>query len=61
MRIGWLIIISLLYLSLVVAVVLGINEHDRVKKILEATLRRWVKLVAALVAIGAVIQVLSHL
>jgi hypothetical protein len=58
---GLLNVISMIYLAFVVALVFGINEHDMVKPILRATVRRWAKLLLALVAIGIIIYIWSSL
>jgi hypothetical protein len=52
-------IASLLYLAFTVALILGIAEHDRIKDIATATLRRWVKLVGALGVLGIFIHIVS--
>ncbi|MBN1901002.1 hypothetical protein JW926_06715 [Candidatus Sumerlaeota bacterium] len=61
MSAGFLHIFSILYLSLVVAVVFGLNDHNEAGKILRATLRRWIKLIGALVIIAVVVHILSHI
>jgi len=61
MLMGWFNLASLFFLSFVVAFVFGLNEHDRVRPILRATVRRWVKLLVGLVVIGIVVQILSHI
>ncbi|HOE64260.1 MAG TPA: hypothetical protein PKW18_02770 [Candidatus Sumerlaeota bacterium] len=58
---GTINIVSIIYLSFVVAFILGLNDHDTPRKIIRATLRRWLKLLAALVVIGAVVLLLSHI
>jgi hypothetical protein len=56
---GWLHIGSCLYLGLVVTLILGILEFDEWRPIWRSTLRRWLKLIGALVLIGVVVQLLS--
>jgi phosphate/sulfate permease len=58
---GMLNLVSLLYLSFVVAFVLGMNDHDNPSGVAAATVRRWLKLLAALVVIGVVVRILSHI
>jgi uncharacterized membrane protein len=53
---GWLHLFSALYLALVMTLVLGILEFDDVRSIARSTLRRWLKLIGALVAIAIVVQ-----
>ena len=61
MKMGLLNILSLLYLSLVVAFIFGLNDHDSAKKVIKATLRRWIKILGALIVICIVVQILSHI
>jgi len=61
MTMGMLNLVSLLYLSFVVAFVLGMNDHDNPRGVAAATVRRWLKLLAALVVIGIVVRILSHI
>jgi len=61
MTMGMLNPVSLLYLSFVVAFVLGMNDHDNPRRAASATVRRWLKLLAALVVIGIVVRILSHI
>jgi hypothetical protein len=56
---GWLHIGSCLYLGLLVALLLGVLEFDEWRSIWRSTLRRWLKLIGALVIIGIVVQLLS--
>jgi hypothetical protein len=56
---GWLHIASCCYLGLVVTLVLGILEFDEWRPIWRSTLRRWLKLIGALILIGVVVQLLS--
>ncbi len=56
---GWLHIGSCLYLGLVVTLILGILEFDEWRPIWQSTLRRWLKLIGALILIGIVVQLLS--
>ncbi len=56
---GWLHIGSCFYLGLVVTLILGILEFDSWTPIWKSTLRRWLKLIGALVLIGIVVQLLS--
>lgn len=60
-KMGTLNIISIIYLSFVVAFIMGLNDHDAPKKVIRTTLRRWLKLLAALAVIGAVVLLLSHI
>jgi len=61
MTMGMLNLVSLLFLSFVVAFVLGMNDHDNSRRVAAATVRRWLKLLAALVVIGIVVRILSHI
>jgi hypothetical protein len=54
-------ILSLLYLSMVVALTLSINEFEEIRPIIRATLRRWAKLVGFLIGIGIIVYLLSNL
>ena len=54
-------IISLFYLSLIVTLIMGINESDNVKKIVQATLRRWTKMLGALFVIMVVVHLLTQI
>jgi len=56
---GWLHIGSSLYLGFVVTFLLGILEFDQWKPIWFSTLRRWLKLIGALVLIGIAVELLS--
>jgi len=58
---GLLNIISLLYLSFVVAFIFGLNDHESAKKVIQATFRRWIKILGALIVIGIIVQILSHI
>lgn len=61
MSLGIVNILSLLYLSMVVALVFSINDHEEIRSIVRATLRRWGKLVGALSVIGILVYLLSNL
>ena len=61
MSLGIVNILSLLYLSMVVALVFSINDHEEIRPIVRATLRRWGKLVGALSVIGIIVYLLSNL
>jgi hypothetical protein len=61
MPIGIVNILSLLYLSLVVALVFSINDQEEIGQIVRATLRRWGKLVGVLVGIGIIVYLLGNL
>ncbi len=61
MSLGIVNILSLLYLSMVVALVFSINDHDEIRPIVRATLRRWGKLVGVLIVIGILVYLLSNL
>lgn len=61
LRIAALHIISLFYLAFVVAFIFALAEHNIRKKIFIATLRRWLKLVGALFALGIIVHIVSHL
>jgi len=61
MTMGMLNTVSVLYLSFVVTFVLGMNDHDNPRGVVSATVRRWLKLLAALVVIGIVVRILSHI
>ena len=56
---GWLYVGSCFYLAVVVTLILGILEFDEWRAIWRSTVRRWLKLIGALVAIGVVVQLLS--
>ena len=58
---GFTYLISLIYLSLVVTLIMGINESDRLEKIVQATIRRWTKMLAALGVIFLVVGILSKI
>jgi|GEM_PF-538803 len=60
MTMGILNTVSLLYLSFIVAFILGMNDHDKPRGVVAATVRRWLKLLVALVVIGIVVRILSH-
>jgi len=53
---GWLHVLSCFYLALVVTLILGVIEFDDWRPILSSTLRRWAKLIGALIIIGVVVQ-----
>lgn len=61
MKTGLLNIFSILYLSLVVAFIFGLNDHNEIQKVIKATLRRWIKLIGALVLIAVIVHILSHI
>jgi len=61
MKLGLLYLLSLLYLSFVVAFIFGFNDHDELRKIIKTTLRRWFKMLGALILIAVVVQILSHI
>ena len=54
-------IFSLLYLSFTLAFILGVAEHDQLRKIAFSTLRRWVKLVGALVILSVFVHIISSI
>jgi hypothetical protein len=54
---GVLHIASCLFLALIVTLVLGIIEHDNWSPLWRSAVRRWLKLIGALIAIGLVVQV----
>lgn len=56
---GLLHLFSMLFLAFVVAAVLSLNEGETFRPIARATLRRWGKLVGALVLIGVIVQILT--
>ena len=58
---GLLNIISLVYLSFVVALIFGLNDHEKAEKVIRATFRRWLKILGALLVISIIVQVLSHI
>ena len=60
-HIGILNIISVVYLSFVVAFTFGLNEHDVPGKIVRATIVRWVKLLLALLVISIVVRILGKI
>lgn len=59
MTIGIYYIISLIVLSLVVALVFALNEHDDVRGTILTALRRWGKIVAALIVILLIVKLLG--
>ena len=61
MKVGLLHLFSLLYLSLVVAFVFGLNDHDRPRDVVKTTLRRWLKMIGALIVIGLIVLILSSI
>ncbi len=61
MSLGIVNILSLLYLSMVVALVLSINEHEEIRPIVRATLRRWGLGVGLLIGIGILVYLLGNL
>jgi len=56
---GWLHIVSCVYLGLVVTLTFGVIEFDEWRPIWKSTLRRWLKLTGALIAIAVAVQLLS--
>ncbi len=56
---GLLHLFSMLFLAFVVSAVLSLNEGEIFRTIARATLRRWAKLVGALVLIGVIVQILT--
>jgi hypothetical protein len=52
-------ILSLLYLAFVLTFVLGVAEHDAVKKIIISSIRRWVKLVGVLFILAVIVHMVS--
>lgn len=52
-------IASLLFLSFDVAAVLSINDRDGFPAIARATLRRWAKLLGALLLVGLIVHVMT--
>lgn len=61
MKTGLIYVFSMIYLSFVVAFVFGLNDHDRAVPVLKTTVRRWGKLLGALIVIGLVVRILSHI
>jgi hypothetical protein len=58
---GLLNVLSMIYLAFIVALIFGINEYDSLKPILRSTVRRWVKLLLALLVIGVIVYIWSSL
>ncbi|MCX7046095.1 MAG: hypothetical protein NTX50_11495 [Candidatus Sumerlaeota bacterium] len=56
---GWLHLFSLLFLSLDLAAVFSINDRDHLHDIIRSTLRRWAKLLGALLLIGVVVYLMT--
>lgn len=54
-------ILSLLYLAFVVTILLGIAEHNSVKKIILSALQRWLKLVGMLFVLTLIVRIVSSL
>jgi len=46
---------------MVVALVFSINDHEEIRPIVRATLRRWGKLVGVLIGFGILVYLLSNL
>ena len=59
MKIGIFYILSMFFLSLVVSLVFALNEYDDVRGSLLAALRRWGKIVAALIVILLIVKLLG--
>ena len=54
-------VLSVLYLGFVLTFVLGLVEQNTVRKILRATVRRWIKLIGALFVLGIIVHIISSL
>ena len=61
MNMGVLNVVSLVYLSFVVALIYGMNDHDKAGLVVKTTLRRWFKMIGALFVLGIIVQILSHI
>ena len=59
MSYGWWHVFSLVFLTLDVAVVFSINDRDTLRDIVRFSLRRWAKLLGALLLIGVIVQLMS--
>jgi len=59
MSLGFLYIGSAIYLAVVVAGVISINENDSPRRMLRETTRRSVKLLGVLLAAALIVQVLT--
>jgi hypothetical protein len=61
MSMGFINVFSVLYLSFIVSLIFGLNDHDTPKSVIQSVIRRWFKLLGALVIIAVVVQILSHI
>jgi len=59
MNIGVAYVFSAIYLSLVVAATISINENDTTRRILRETVRRTSKLLLVLLVAGLIVQALT--
>ncbi len=60
LRIALINIGSIFYLALVVAGMFSLAEHNDARKIITVTLRRWLKLIGALLVLGIIVHILSN-
>ena len=56
---GILNVVSLIYLSAVVALIMGLDEGESPRKVARQSLGCWAKLLGALVGIGLLVYLLS--
>ncbi|MCD6385901.1 hypothetical protein J7M23_09020 [Candidatus Sumerlaeota bacterium] len=54
-------ILSLFYLAFVLTIILGVAEHNSVKKIILSAFRRWLKLVGMLFVLALIVHLVSNL
>lgn len=61
MGIGAINFFSLIYLSLAVTLLWGINDNDTLKGIIKSTLRRWLKLMIGLGIIALIVAIMTNM
>jgi uncharacterized membrane protein len=61
MMAGVLFVLSALYLTLVVSVVISLLDHPVPQTLVRDTIRRWAKFTGGLLALGFVVQVMTWL
>ena len=59
MSAGWVFILTGLYLTLAVAGVISLLEHDTAADVARNTARRWAKFLGGMAAVMAVVQALT--
>lgn len=58
-ELGIIHLMSILYISFIVCLLVSINENREPKRIIRETLRRWVKFLGVTVAMGILVTLLS--